>query len=69
MSDYTESRNEEMIRAIIDETSYHTDYTQGRNEQILQSIIDNTPYDKEPESRMEELLIELKAKIEGGGGD
>ena len=69
MSDYTESRNEEMIRAIIDDTSYHTDYTQGRNEQILQSIIDNTPYTKEPESRMEALLIELKAKIEGGGGD
>ena len=67
MSDYTESRNEEMIRAIIDDTPYHTDYTQGRNEQILQSIVDNTPYDKEPESRMEELLIELKAKIEGGG--
>ena len=69
MSDYTESRNEQMIKAIINDTPYSSDYTQGRNEQILQSIIDNTPYTKEPESRMEVLLLELKAKIEGGGGE
>lgn len=69
MSDYTESRNEQMIKAIINDTPYSSEYTQGRNEQILQSIIDNTPYTKEPESRMEVLLLELKAKIEGGGGE
>ena len=68
MADYTESRNEEMLRAIIDETEYQTEYTQGRNELILQSIIDGTEYTEEPQSRIEELLLELKEKIETGGG-
>ena len=68
MSDYTDSRNEEMIKAIINETEYSSDYTQGQNEEILQSIINGTEYTKTPNSRMAALLLELKAKIEEGGG-
>ena len=37
----------------------------NRVEAILQSKIDGTPYDAPPQSRVEELLIELNA---GGGG-
>lgn len=40
---------------------------QSRNEEILRSIIDETEYDKTPQSREEELLLELKQAIEGGG--
>lgn len=40
---------------------------QSRDEEILASIIDGTEYTAEPESRIEELLIELKELIEGGG--
>lgn len=40
---------------------------QSRDEEILASIIDGTEYTAEPESRIEELLIELKEAIEGGG--
>ena len=40
---------------------------QSRDEEILASIIDGTEYTAEPESRIEELLIELKETIEGGG--
>lgn len=48
------------------------DYTESRNEQILRATIDDEPYTAEPQSRIEELLIELKETIEqsgGGGGD
>lgn len=41
---------------------------QSRTEEILRSIIDDTEYDKPPQSRVEELLLELKAAIEEGGG-
>lgn len=37
-------------------------------EDILQATIDGTEYDRAPASRVEELLIELKAVIEAGGG-
>ena len=40
----------------------------GRNEDILRSMIDGTSYTKEPKSRNEELLLELKDVIEAGGG-
>ena len=40
---------------------------QSRDEEILASIIDGTEYTADPESRIEELLIELKELIEGGG--
>lgn len=40
---------------------------QSRNEEILRSIIDETEYNKTPQSREEELLLELKQAIEGGG--
>lgn len=67
MSD--ESRNEAMLEAIINDESYENPgYIQSRNEQILQSIIDDTPYTAEPESRIEELLLGVKEKIEQGGG-
>lgn len=39
-----------------------------RNEAILQSIIDGTEYTDDPQSRIEELLIQLKQLIETSGG-
>ena len=40
----------------------------SRAEDILQATIDGTPYDEPPQSRVENLLIELKEVIEEGGG-
>lgn len=40
----------------------------GRDEQILQAIINGTEYTQIPQSRIEYLLLQLKAIIEGGGG-
>lgn len=40
----------------------------GRDEQILQAIINGTEYTQIPQSRIEYLLLQLKALIEGGGG-
>lgn len=58
-----ESRIGELLIAIINDTSYTSGYEKSRNEQILLSIINGTEYDKEPESRIEELLLELKAEF------
>lgn len=66
MSD-PQSRNEALIEAIINETTY-TDPPQSRNEAILKSILDGTEYTDAPQSRMEDLLIQLKEYIEEGGG-
>lgn len=41
---------------------------QSRDEEILIATIDGTEYDKLPQSRLEELLLELKEVIEAGGG-
>lgn len=41
---------------------------QSRNEEILQSIVDETTYTKQPQSREEILLLEIKNLIEQGGG-
>lgn len=41
---------------------------QSRDEEILIATIDEKEYDKAPQSRMEELLLELKETIEEGGG-
>lgn len=41
---------------------------QSRDEEILIATIDGTEYNKLPQSRIEELLLELKAVIEEGGG-
>ena len=41
---------------------------QSRNEAILQATIDGTEYTDPPQSRIEDLLIQLKAAIEEGGG-
>ena len=41
---------------------------QSRNEEILIATIDGKEYNKAPQSRMEELLLELKETIEEGGG-
>lgn len=60
-----QSRNEALVRAIIDGTEY-TDPPQSRNEAILKSIIDNSEYTAAPQSRMEDLLLELKDAISGG---
>lgn len=42
---------------------------QSRNEEILASIIDGTEYTDVPQSRIEYLLLELKAAIEAGSSD
>lgn len=41
---------------------------QSRDEEILIATIDGKEYDKIPQSRIEELLLELKQVIEDGGG-
>ena len=41
---------------------------EGRNAEILESIINDTEYTDPPQSRIEELLLELKEVIEQGGG-
>ena len=41
---------------------------QSRDEEILIAMIDGEEYDKIPQSRIEELLLELKEVIEEGGG-
>ena len=41
---------------------------QSRVEDILSATINNEPYNEPPQSRIEYLLLELKAVIEGGGG-
>lgn len=41
---------------------------QSRTEEILRATIDGDEYAKTPQSREEELLIELKQTIEAGGG-
>lgn len=41
---------------------------QSRNEAILQATIDGTEYTDPPQSRIEDLLIQLKEAIEQGGG-
>lgn len=41
---------------------------QSRTEEILIATIDGTEYNKLPQSRLEELLLELKEVIEAGGG-
>ena len=41
---------------------------QSRVEEILVDTINGTPYNGLPQSRLEELLLELKAVIEAGGG-
>lgn len=41
---------------------------QSRNEEILEATLNHQEYDKPPQSREEELLIELKEAIDQGGG-
>lgn len=41
----------------------------SRFEDIVRSIIDQTPYEETVHSKEEELLLELKEAIEGGGTD
>ena len=44
------------------------EFPQSREEAILQATINGEEYTGYPESRIEELLLELKAVIEAGGG-
>lgn len=62
-----DSRNEEILSAIINDGTYDGD-AESRNEAILLSILNDTEYEEEPQSRMEDLLLQLKEKIEEGGG-
>ena len=45
-----------------------SDVFQGQNAEILQATIDGTPYTEQPQSYIAQLLLELKATIEAGGG-
>lgn len=64
-----QSRNEELLEDIITDQPY-TAPPQSEIEEILASIIDETPYSKAPTSRNADLLLQVKEKIEqGGGGD
>ena len=38
--------------------------SEGRNVSILESIVNNTPYTDPPQSRVEELLIQVKEAID-----
>lgn len=46
----------------------YTNPPQSRNEAILRATIDGVEYEAPPQSRIEDLLLQLKAAIEGGGG-
>lgn len=41
---------------------------QSRNEAILESIVEGTEYTDPPQSRIEDLLLQVKEVIEEGGG-
>lgn len=43
-----------------------SDVEWGRNADILEATINGEPYDEEPQSRIEELLLELKQVIKHG---
>lgn len=45
-----------------------SEFPQSRSEAILQATINGEEYTDYPQSRIEELLLELKAVIEAGGG-
>ena len=45
-----------------------SDVFQGQNAEILEATIDGTPYTEQPQSYIAQLLLELKAVIEAGGG-
>lgn len=65
-----ESRNEELLQDIIDESSTEMK-PQSRVETLLKAIIDGTDSSELPkaQSRNEALLLEVLDKInEGGGG-
>lgn len=59
--------NAEILTAIINDGSYDGQIT-SRNSAILKSILDTTTYEDAPQSEIEALLLDLKEKIERGGG-
>ena len=61
------SENAELLQDVIDQTPSYTKQTGSRNAAILKSIINNTPYDEEPQSEIEELLLQLKNEVLGDG--
>ena len=63
MAEEPMSRNEELLRDIIEDEPNDLGEPQSRNEAILMSIIDDEPYSAPAQSRMEGLLIDLKVKI------
>lgn len=63
------SENVELLQAIIDGDGEYTKEVHSRNAAILKSIINNTEYDADPQSEIEELLLELKEVISGGGSE
>ena len=63
MAEEPMSRNEELLRDIIEDEPNDLGDPQSRNEAILMSIIDDEPYSAPAQSRMEGLLIDLKVKI------
>lgn len=69
MPDYSKinSENAELLQDIVDDTPSYTKPTNSRNAAIMKSIINGTPYNEEPQSEIEELLLELKNKGVGSG--
>lgn len=61
------SRVEDELDALITDSGYDR-APQSRVEAILDATIDGTEYADAPQSVIEEKLLELKAKIEEGGG-
>ncbi len=58
------SEDAQLLRDIIDDVSPYTKRTKGREAEILKSIINYTAYTANPQSEIEELLLELKEKID-----
>ena len=61
------SRVEDELDALITDSGYDRN-PQSRVEAILDATINETEYTDAPQSVIEEKLLELKAKIEEGGG-
>ena len=65
--DEPQSRDEQLLRGIIDNESVDLGDPQSRNEKILMAILGEDVTPEPPQSRIEQLLLELKAKIEAMG--
>lgn len=63
----SEPRLEKMLNAIINDTKY-TEPPTCVLEEILKAIIDGEEYTNPPTCRLDDLMLQIKEKIEKGGG-